>query len=232
LPVSGLDWKFQVKDLSRLFRRWGSHATNIRGVFNGILPVQIVDRWRDDDEGSLFAMTIWADGSGLGAGWHPAVVIGAIDDMTEIEILGWQAWYRWRSTFTPGLSIPHKMHLFTPIVPYSPIEVASPSGFYTPGLITDYGFSFGQCRGIAGGASALDTAPSYHGYQVFQTQQTSPGISRWYSAADQAGSLSLDRPIRMPPETSFAWQFENYPASSRKVDLQVSVLYRERRYRA
>lgn len=232
MPVSGLDWKYQVKDLSRLFRRWGSHASNIRGVFNGILPVQIVDRWRDEDEGSLFAMTIWADAQGITAGWHPSCVIGTIDDDTETEILGWQAWYRWRSTFTAGLVIPHKLHLFTPIAPYTPLDVANPVGFYTPGMITDYGFTFGNTRGIGGFAAALPPLPSYHGYMVMNKHQTSPTISIWYSAADQAGSLSLDRPIRLPPGSSFAWQLENYPASSRRVDLQVSVIYRERKYKA
>jgi hypothetical protein len=228
MPVSGLDWKFQVKDLSRLFRRWGSHSTNIRGVFNGILPVQIVDRWRDDEEGSIYGIYAETEGTVATIGDHPAIVMGSLDERVEVELLGFQVWYRWIST--PPVLLNPIIHLFTPnTAVYNPVEYLSPVGVWKPGLVLNYGFDQPSAFMLTGYSNLMPTYPSWAGYMLSRNTRLNQVGSYVYPGADQAGSWDMVRPIRIPPMGALAWQMEN-PVVSDRLELWVSALFRERRY--
>jgi hypothetical protein len=220
-----------------MFRRWGSHATNIRGVFNGILPVQLVERYRNDEEASvwgLYAET--AANAGL-TGYSPAIVLGSLDDRVEIEILGWQAWYQFTAATSPG-AFNMFAHLMTPILPYNPVGGGLfPSGAWVPGLITNEAFTRSTAFAITGFVQIFSFNPDNYGYVFSNSYKATYVRDAWNSLADQAGSFNLARPIRMTPGLAMVWQarnpFDTFSGpSARRMNLAVSILYRERTLRA
>lgn len=230
MPVSGLDWKFQVKDMSRLFRRWGSHASNVRGVFNGILPVQIIDRWRDDGEGSLYSLFAGVTAAAFYNGQHPSIAFGTFDERVEIEILGWQAYFRF-ITNRPVSTWNTVAHIFSPQTPYNPVAFLSPAGQFVPGLITNYSFHLSTAFALAGYNAAMPAYAGWTGWPLSWLGRAAPTNNVWYALADQAGSYNLRTPIRLPPGDSIAWQME-CPTVNGQLELAVGILYRERTYRA
>ena len=232
MPVSGLDWKFQVKDFSKLFRRWGGHSGNLRGIFNGILPVQIIDRYRNDEEGSFWGLYAETSCPVSRSGYSPAIVFGSLSENVEIEILGWQAWYRFTVNGAPG-AFNMFAHLMTPILPYNPIGAGlSPGGVWIPGLVTNDAFTRSTAFALTGYVQIFSSNPDNYGYVFSNTYKATYITNAWQSLADQAGSFNLERPIRMTPGLSMAWQasnpFDTFSGQQRRMELAVSILYRER----
>jgi hypothetical protein len=159
-------------------------------VFQGINPVAVVDRYRDDSEGSLYAITMTAIVP-LGA-FHGAFAFGSETD--DWELHGANVGYALPTALPPGTETIINTMLYTPDASYTPIETASPAGFFAAGLNTDFAFTLGSVRGFAGYNTTLPTPFGYF-----------PFISRFKSALSAGvvaprfinASVPFDPPIRV-----------------------------------
>lgn len=244
MPVPGLDYIGISRGFRSFFQRWGAtEARNFRAVFNAVVPVALVDRFRDDDEGSLFALSATSNGAPQ---QFSAVAFGSGRNEWELHAfnLGMA-----RVGVTAGV-ITEQIHLFTPIEPYNPV-VNAPLGPFVPGLITNEAFTFGSVRGFGGANTAL---PPIEGMLVYQgtvgpspfagvTIETSlawdgpSGGSRIFGRDLQSRpTYRFDPPLRVRRDQTLAFQtlhrhtLGDPPPDS--VILTASILYNERPSRA
>jgi len=157
--VSAPGFSRTTKRFQNLFRRWGGEKANLRGIWDQVLPVIIVDRFRGPDEGSLRAITGESQGASVE---FPAIFFGALPDpdgtiRVEVEIHKMAVW---KANFSDLANGPPALtngdfHLFTPIEPYDPVVNLNPVGQFVPGLNLDPPFTLGRVRMIAGSNPAL-----------------------------------------------------------------------------
>jgi len=146
-----------TKPFQILFRRWGG-KWNLRGIWDSVLPVIVVDRFRGPDEGSLRAIT--GESRGFPSQF-PAIFFGALPDpdgtiRVEVEIHKMAIWKRnFNDQAAPGINTNSDFHLFTPIEPYNPVLNLSPVGQFVPGLNLDPPFTLGTVRMIGGANPVL-----------------------------------------------------------------------------
>lgn len=184
-------------------------------MMDGVIPVVVVDRFRDDDEGSVFGMSAFATGGP--AGELPSVSFGsAVNDWELIQVVCSQVRF---STAVPRLI---QMHLFTPIAPYNPAATPAPVGFFGPGLLPNRNFTFGTLQAI-GGYNAV--APGLVGMN-FICPFVIGATSR--SAGNVDLRYSFSTPIRIYRDVTLTIQWIGTVAPGELADLDVSILYRER----
>jgi hypothetical protein len=221
VPISGLDWLAPVRSFRNFFGTYGTTQGSVRGVLNAIVPVAVVDRYRDDDEGSLFAMTATAQCPG-GVNNFPALSFGSVNDDWELVSLFWGTFY---PSTIPPVWIAHNLMIYTPDSSYQPVQNFSPAGLYTPGLNTDWSFTLGSVTGIAGYNNSL---PSRFGFFPFKTYVKSPTSVRLPSVDfdPEGGEAVFDPPIRVYRDVSLGVMSTEWSSSPR--DISVSIRYRIR----
>jgi len=246
--VSAPGFSRTTKRFQNLFRRWGGEKANLRGIWDQVLPVIVVDRFRGPDEGSLRAIT----GESLGASLEfPAIFFGALPDpdgtiRVEVEIHKMAVWKKNFSDLVnaPPINTNSDFHLFTPIEPYDPVVNLNPVGQFVPGLNLDPPFTLGRVRMIAGTNPALpvDVGLQLTHYNIRHPLrvQTPLPISVDFDPAFfqhhyPTDWMDFDPPLRLPAgplgkSGGIACQWLNNAAAQplARLGLRWTVLYNER----
>ncbi len=220
----------------RFFRHWGAKA-NLRGVFNFVQPVAVVDRSYGPDEGALRGLT----GESLGAPVEfPAVFFGGLPDAdgiirVDMFLHALKAWKTTAGFNLPG-GYPDEFHLFTPEFPYDPVVNLNPVGLFVPGLNLDDPLSRGRVGMLGGSNPALSrtglefifVAPSS---DLFIGSLLPFGVGRFTAdTPDPPGGFQVfDPPLRIPAGSgvSVQWRHRGAPAFE-TLGLRCSILYHER----
>lgn len=214
-PGSPPRWLPHARNLQDFLGRWSSPVGNLRSVLEGVIPVALVDRFRDDTEGSVFGLSASTPGV---AGFFPAVAWGSAVNDWELH----QLWFR--SSLAPVLRIP-AAHLFTPIDPYNPVATPAPVGFFVPGLLLNKPFTLGSVTAVAGGNAALAPIIGPVLDAEFAFDSGAPGLQLRYPI--RTGGWKFDPPIRVYRGVTLALQgVEAIPAFLHP--LEVEILYTER----
>jgi len=208
-------WRSVTKRTLDLFGRWGDPRTQLKSMWDGVIPVVVVDRFRDDDEGSVFGINAFCSGN---PNEFPSVSFGsAVNDWEILQI--------------PQVSIDYAglggskvfgMHMFTPIDPYNPALNIAPAGFFRSGMINNRAFTFGTVSALGGTNPVLPA--------VFGPDLVSPGVTSFSSFSrflGQGGQQLYLPPIRIYRDTTFTIQW-NGTIGGTFMQLFVSMLYRER----
>jgi len=194
-----------------LFGRFGDPRRNLRGVADWAQPVVVADRFRDDDEGSVYGIQAFTPGA---ANEFSSVAFGsAVNDWDclafAIEQVG-------------GGVHQFDVHLFTPIAPYNPVVNLNPVGLFQPGLITDRAFTFRSVQGVGGTAPTL---PAIFGplTEFFTTNSTGrSSVNMW-----REGGF-FNPPIRIYKDVTLCLQQKALGAGGARIDMTCSILYVER----
>jgi hypothetical protein len=160
VPTPGIDYVSPIRTFRNFFGRYGITGGSIRGLFNAVIPVAVVDRYRDDSEGSLFAMTI---GAVTPIGGYAAFAMGSVADDWELLSVNWAN----QVTGAPARVL--NLSVYTPIFPYVPVANPNPAVLVNPGLNYDFATTFGSVTGVGGWNAAL---PARLGFQPFQSDVT------------------------------------------------------------
>lgn len=213
-------WRPITKRTLDFFGRWGDPRTNLRSMLSGIMPVAVVDRFRDDDEGSIYGINCFARAQ---PAEFPAVCFGSTEN--DWELLSVTAlWVDWnlQNFGVHGC----EFHFFTPINPYNPCVNIDPPGFFLNGLLTNRAFTFGTVTAIGGSNPAI---PSILGPTLNQMDRGVGTIGEFQSFRSQTAPV-FDPPIRIYRNVTFSIQFIGTPAPLGFVgtDMIASILYRER----
>lgn len=172
------------------------------------IPVVVVDRFRDDEEGSVFGLH--ARGGSVGLEF-PSVSFGS--GVNDWELLAVTS-LSYSSTSVPSTV---GIHLFTPIFPYNPALNPSPVGFFRPALINNRAFTFGTVTAVGGSNPAF---PPIAGPSVM------PFVAGSFTL-DFAQPIEFDPPIRVYRDTTltFQWFGSTLPVG---LSIFVDILYVER----
>jgi hypothetical protein len=209
-------WRPITKRSLDLFGRWGDPRTNLKSMLDTVLPVVVVDRFRGDDEGSIFGIRAV---TGPIVNEYPSVNFGSA--VNDWELLGVSA----VGVFYTGAvgSKFFDIHLFTPIAPYNPAVNLDPVGFFRSGLLNNRAFTFGTVSAIAGSNPGL---PLIRGPSIQGPWSTT--ISTWVSFFEGFGNLSNQTtPMRIYADTTLSFQYAG-SLTGLPIYLDVSILYRER----
>jgi hypothetical protein len=163
-PV-GLDYLAPIRTFRNFFGRYGTTRGSIRGVYNGIVPVAVVDRYRDDTEGSLFGLTAFAN---VAAGGFGVFAMGSPTDDWELHAMNWALAYPLGAVGNEAFNL----MVFTPDSTYVPVSTPAPAGFFVPGMNTDWAFTLGSVSCVAGHNPAL---PGRWGFIPNATNAETPG---------------------------------------------------------
>lgn len=213
MPVLGLDWLTPTRALRNFFARFGVIQGGIRGVLNAVIPVAIIDRYRDDHEGSIFAIT--GDAIDVPAGQHAAFAIGSAQDDWELLALQYGVWYH---PVGAGTTQVHNLMLYTPDSTYNPIVNPSPVGFYIPGLNPDFAFTLGSVFLAAG---FNPTVPIRWGFFPFPSHFQFTTAPVFFE-----NSVRFDPPIRIYREITLGLvDVHTHPVQH---DARISFTYRIR----
>lgn len=211
-PGSG--WAQNVRNFQDLFTRWGGAGDNIRGLLNLAIPTVVVDRFRDDSEGSIYGITAFTNGANSE---FSSVAFGSAENDWEIHAVTCVI----RLVPAPPNFRDYGWHMFTPIAPYNPVLNLNPVGFFQPGLINNRAFTFGTVNAIGG------TNPAF------------PGISGpigWLQGLTGSPNFRMmpldvayrfDPPLRIPRDVTFTVQNLTTFVDIRQ-EIHVSLLYNER----
>lgn len=219
MPAWGIDWLSPVRSFRNFFGTYGTTQGSIRGILNAIVPVAIVDRYRDDDEGSLFAITASAN---VAANNYPAFSFGSVQDDWELFAInmgvffpvGVPQGYTWMTT---------NVMLYSPDTTYQPVVNFSPAGLWVPGLVTNWSYTLGSVTGITG---YNPTLPARFGTFPFETHNKGASSSPVQGVDFHTGEHVFDPPIRTYRDVSLGVLItEKY---DREVDFICTVRYRIR----
>lgn len=186
-------------------------------MLSGIIPVAVVDDFRDDDRGSIFGINAFTNGT---ANEFPAVSFGST--VNDWELLAITAlWVDWQGLIQAGKLF--EFHLFTPINPYNPVATLNPAGFFPTGLLTNRAFTFGTVVGLGGTNAAVPTllGPTIHHFEL-------TGNSRDVQMFERAAYPTYDPPIRIYQNVTLTVQFIGTIGVLIPTSMVVSILYRER----
>lgn len=214
-------WKDHARNFQDWFGSWGSSTRNVQAIYDGVVPVAVVDEFRDDTQGSLYAISAFTPGL---FGEHSAVAMGSA--VNDIEVFSVSA----RAIHQPGgfaLGNNDPLHLFTPINPYNPVANPLPVGFFSPGLITNKAFTFGSVTAVAGTNAVLPLIIGFEWNNPWIHSDASQGgvAFGWASGLDV---VRFDPPIRVYRNTTLAVQQLDAIGPGELVQFQVTFLYRER----
>lgn len=208
-------WRPITKRTLDFFGRWGDSRTNLRGMLDTVLPVAVVDRFRDDAEGSIFGIQAFAAAGP--ANQFPSVSFGSgVNDWELLAVTQMEL-----QLSLVGNRVVHA-HMFTPIEPYNPAATPAPVGFFANGLLTNRDFTFGTVQAIGGYNPALPPlfGPGIQGPFVLNNAARSPII------LDLAEAYNFPIPIRIYRDTTLTFQWIG--TNTGTIDMDVSILYRER----
>jgi len=201
-------WRPITKRTLDLFGRWGDSRTQLRALLDHAVPVVVVDRFRDDDEGSIFGLH--ARGGSVGLEF-PSVSFGSAVNDWELHALTSLSYSATAVPVTVGI------HMFTPIFPYNPALNPSPAGFFSPALINNRAFTFGTVNALGGSNPVF---PALSGPSVM------PFVTGAFTT-DFAAPIAFDPPIRIYRDTTltFQWFGSTTPVG---LSIFVDILYSER----
>ncbi len=210
-------WRPITKRTLDFFGRWGDPRTNLRSMLSGVMPVAVVDRFRDDDEGSIYGINAFSGGT---ANEFPAVAFGS--GTNDWELLAITAlWVDWNLA---QFSKDFEFHMFTPINPYNPVLTPSPVGFFNNGLLTNRAFTFGTVIALGG---TNPNVPVILGPTLNQ-RQAGVGSTGEFQCFRSASAPVFDPPIRIYRDTTLAIQFIGGIGITVPTAMVCSILYRER----
>lgn len=210
-------WRPITRRTLDLFGRWGDPRTNLRSMLSGIIPVAVVDDFKDDDRGSIFGINAFSAGT---ANEFPAVSFGStVNDWELLAITS--LWVDWRGLVAGGKDF--EFHMFTPINPYNPVATASPVGFFPTGLLTNRAFTFGTVVGLGG----TNPAPPVLLGPALQWHELSSD-SRILNVFRFAAFPHFDPPIRIYRNVTLTIQFIGTIGVVIPTQMVCSILYRER----
>ena len=211
-------WRPITKRTLDLFGRWGDPRTQLRGMMDMVLPVAVVDRFRDDDEGSIFGLNAFTTGP---VGEFPSISFGSnVNDWELLQIASISMDYN-----SGAGTLIQAIHMFTPIAPYNPATTIVPLGFFTPGMINNRAFTLGSVQAI-GGTTPLP--PVVLGPEVVpRAQQVSfPAISPITN--DFLSYQPFNPPIRIYRDVTLTIQYVGSLPGGVPAEMTVSIIYRER----
>lgn len=214
-PPPGSGWNQNTRDFRDLFLRWGGLGGNIKALFDLAMPVVVVDRFRDDSEGSIFGIQAVTNGVN---GEFSAVAFGsAVNDWEIHKVVVSHVIIP-----APGSIVDKGWHMFTPIDPYNPVATVTPVGFFQPGLILNKAFTFGSVLGVGGANPVSATPQGPLGYLQGLTSFT--GIHSMLPLDDH---YRFDPPLRVPLDVTFAVQ-SLVAYGGARMEMRVSLWYNER----
>lgn len=216
MPLPGMDYLPPVRSFRDFFGRYGTTTGSIRGVWNGILPVAVVDKYRDDTEGSIFGMTATAQAT---ANRFAAFVFGSPSD--DWELLG-AAWGFFLPVGAPAVDHQFNLMMYMPDATYNPVQTPAPAGLFVPGLTPDFNFTLGSVQGIAGHNATL---PGRFGFFPFQTL-TLRALATPARTIVQDKFTPFDPPTRVYRDISLGFVMTETVTVA--LDVTLSLLYRIR----
>lgn len=195
MPVAGLDFVAPaVRTMRNFFGRFGTVGASFRGVFNGIVPVAVIDRFRDDTEGSQFGLTATAI---VPANRNAAFSMGSVNDDWELHRLSWGVF----NAVAPAATIRQNLMIYTPDFTFTPVTTPAPVGFFVPGLNTDFAFTLSSVNCVAGHNPGV---PARFGIFPFTTLTfRSTGGPSFGNV--QNTSVAFDPPIRVYRDVSLGF---------------------------
>lgn len=232
-----------TKRYQDLFRRWGAKA-NLRGIWDSVIPVIVVDRFRGPEEGSLRAIT----GESQGApSEFPACTLTGLPDAegrfrTEIVIHRMAAWKKNFSFVQPGppVNTNSDVHLFTAVAPYDPVVNLNPVGGFESGMNLDPPFTRGTVRMLCGSNPAI---PAQIGLMLthFNAERSLTGGEPYPIDDDfnrtvdtprrhETNWIDFNPPLRLPAGANLTIQWLNAATGTpaAQMGLRWTVLYHER----
>lgn len=209
--VPGGGYQRTGRDFSDLFRQWGSLPDNLRAMLNLAIPVVQVSTFRDDHEGSLWAITTGNAVSAVNE--FPAAAFGTSENDWQVH----QVVMR-HTGFNFGSLAIAAAHIFTPDASYNPVATLNPVGFFAPGLITNFAFTFGTVRGVSGSNPVF--AP-IRGFETTSGWQTVVFGLDTVTAIDRV----FDPPLRIQRDQTLAVQGTTRAATG--MFWSVAILYNE-----
>lgn len=186
-------------------------------MLSGIIPVAIVDDFKDDDRGSIFGINAFTGGT---ANQFPAVSWGS--SQNDWEVLAVTSLLVNYNFLVMG-NLLNEFHMFTPIAPYNPVQTLNPAGFFPTGLITNRAFTFGTVVALGGSNPAVPLliGPTLGSHTV---STTSARDNKWHRVPWQR----FDPPIRIYKDVTFTIQYIGTIGVAIPTAMEVSILYRER----
>lgn len=212
MPIPGIDYLSPVRGFRNFFGRYGTVRGSMRGVFNAVLPVAVVDRYRDDSEGSLFGMTMFCTAP---QPTYPAFAVGSVTDDWELLAANF-------SVYLPAMNTRFfTFNVYTPDSTYIPVETPNPAGLWLPGLNTDWSFTLGSLTGVGGYNSTFPVRAGFD-CEGFGTQPASTFHNFWY----QTDTTYFNPPLRVYRDYTLGF-IATIPAYG-TVNFLCSILYRIR----
>lgn len=179
----GPSWLAPVRAMRNFFGRYGTTGAGMRGLYTGIVPVAVVDRYRDDTEGSLYGMTMF---NVTAPNEIPAFAMGSPVDDWELTALNVGQFLpsaignNWLTPF-----------VYTPDSTYLPVVNVNPVGFWEPGLITNWAFNLGSVTGLAGSNPTMPARIGFYATGSFEVNPVEVGVQT------QGNAFMFDPPIRV-----------------------------------
>lgn len=191
-------------------------------MLDGVIPVAVVDTFRDDEEGSIFGVSAFSLGA---ANEHPTVSFGS--SVNDWELLGLtQLGFNSNSKPTPFI---FQIMVFTPIFPFNPATTINPFGVFQAGILSNRNFTFGTVQGIGG---AVAVPPAIFGPDIAgPTNSTNPSPSPFTMAAGMIPWAPFPVPLRIYRDVTLTFMLVLNPAAGvgfAPPELNVSILVRER----
>ena len=216
MPLPGLRYLSPTRTFRNFFGRFGITGGSIRGIWNGIVPVAVVDRYRDDTEGSLFGTTMTAN---VAANQHAAFAMGSVADDWELLAFSW-GWF-----FPGALTFPHYMNMmiYTPTASFTPVTTPAPVGTFAPGLNTDFAFTFSGVVGVAGHNPGL---PTPFGWIPMVTRTKTSGAVVTSANFQQENAYNFPVPLRIYRNVTLG--FTMVETVNVALDVTITTLYRVR----
>jgi len=244
--VPGVGFIPYSRNMLRWAREWGTlRGGNFQALFNSVIPVSVIDRFRDNDEGSVYGIKVTSNGSAV-LGERTAVIFFSVDPDVEFHVhsINWD--YDFNTTNVVFATLSMGVMMYTPILPHNPVEIA-PVGLFVPGLITTEQFTFGSIRGIAGRSLV---AATLDGFELNRTSELidesiisqiprssaymapfgTGNSEMWGADRRSQNTRNFDPPLRIRSFETIAFQMTiANQAGLNDFDLGVSMLYTERR---
>jgi len=245
-------WNSTSRNFLELANRWGTpRGANITALLSGVLPVTVVERFRDNLEGSLFGVTAETAGN---PGEFSAVIFTSLTRDWQVHSVN-VSWPILSGQATLASNYIEGLHVFNPIQPYNPV-LNSPVGFFVPGLINNAEFTFGTVVGIAGtnpappvliGMTLCDqlvrttsnfTNQTLRGDAGFYTYESVTGLQKQLTGSAEGIKLRgndrrcqnsihfIDPPLRVRQNGTICFQLKHAIAAE-PFFMQVSMTYTE-----
>lgn len=236
-------WLQTARNWTRFGDRWGTRGGNpISGLLNAVVPVSVIERFRDEDEGGVRGITVVSPGFGttlpVGVGdvEFPACCFAHLTSAWNIHSVNIAFD---RATPLGGASgnqtnYQEIVGMYSPFAPYNPCANNTGGAVFRPGLIARTPFTFGGVFGLGGTNPALPIQPE--GFVLCDSDTRMNGdISRW--RGDVVGGIYItstvgsevrqvsddfklqnqirfDPPVRVPIDHVIAFQRQNFPTGA------------------